>query len=105
MLHRRKTLAATPTPPVISGITFDKTSYNPGDVITATVTYVPGSSSSVQNLTGTATDSVSGATGTLQVTFTVVTKDTTTVSVSDTGSRIWTKKSDTGTVAVFTATA
>lgn len=91
--------------PSISSITFDKASYAPGDIITAIVDYVAGTSDVTQTFTGTATDSVDGKTGTLEVNFVVTENDTTTVTVSDSGNRTWTKISDTGAVAKFTATA
>lgn len=91
--------------PSITSITFDKAAYNPGDTITATVNYVAGTSNVTQTFTGTATDSKTNQTGTLQVTFTVVESDTTSVAVSDQGTRTWTKISDTGSVAKFTAVA
>jgi hypothetical protein len=82
----------------------------PGTLITATVTYVPGTSTMavIQTLTGTVTDSATGQTGQLTQTFTVqgaVVQDPAMLSVADTGNRTWTKTSDNGTVAVFTATA
>jgi hypothetical protein len=93
------------SPPVISGITFDQASYAPGETIHATVTYAPGSSPLVQSFTGSALDSTTELTGTLTVSFTTVISDSTVVKASDTGNRTWTKVSDTGTVAVFAATA
>lgn len=93
------------TAPTISSITFDKSSYSPGSVITATVSYSAGTSDVPQTFTGVATDSATGETGTLQVTFVVTENDTTSVTVSDSGSRNWTKISDNGAVAQFTATA
>lgn len=91
--------------PAITSITFDKTSYNPGDTITATVNYGSGTSGQTQQLTGTATDAATGQTGTLTVNFTVNESDSTSVSVKDTGGRVWTKVSDAAGVAKFTATA
>lgn len=91
--------------PSITSITFDKASYNPGDTITATVDYVAGTSAATQTFTGTATDSTTGESGTLQVSFTVNENDSTTVTVTDGGGRTWTKISDTGSIAKFTATA
>jgi len=98
------------TPPSITSITLDKPNgYNAGDTITATVNYVAGTSSSTstRTYTGTATDSVTGQSGQIQVTFTTSDNaiDAESVTVSDTGSRNWTKVSDNGSVAVFTATA
>lgn len=104
-------MTATPvSAPSITSISFNQPSYTPGQTIQATVTYVKGTSESptTQTLTGTVTDTVTGQTGTLNQTFTVngaTVSDITTPTVSDTGSRTWTKASDTGTVAVFTATA
>jgi hypothetical protein len=91
--------------PVVTSISFDKTTYSAGQVITATVDYTQGTGSASQNFTATATDSVSGLTGALSSSFSVVSNDSTTVTVSDSGSRTWTKVSDSGSVAVFTATA
>lgn len=91
--------------PTISSITFDKATYNPGDTITATVNYAPGTSDVTQSFTGTATDSTTGQTGKLSVNFVTTKSDTTSVTVSDSGSRTWTKISDTGSIAKFTATA
>jgi hypothetical protein len=96
-----------PTAPTVFSITFDQSSYTPGSLITATVTYTKGMSDMVNTLTGTATDPVTGLQGHLDQTFTVANQitDTTTPSVSDLPGRTWTKQSDTGAVAVFTATA
>lgn len=70
-----------------------------------TIDYTPGSSAETQTFTGTALDSVTGESGALIVDFTVLNTDTTTVSVSDDGGRVWTPVSNNGSVAVFTATA
>jgi hypothetical protein len=91
----------TATAPIVSAISFDKTSYSAGNVITATVNYKPGYSS--HNYHGTGTDTTTGAVGSLDFEFTVA--DSTVLTVADQRSRAWTKVSDTGTVAVFTATA
>lgn len=91
--------------PVITSITFDQSSYLPGQTITATVNYTPGTEPVTQTFTGTATDSATGQTGTLSVSFQVVKNDATAVTVADSGNRTWTKASDTGTVAKFTAVA
>lgn len=100
--------AAVPAPaaPVITSITFDQPAYSPGQTITATVTFTPGTSASTTSFSGTATDSVTAKTGKLSVTFTTVIPDATTVSVADTGNHAWTQTSATGgTQATFTATA
>lgn len=92
--------------PSITSIVFDKPGgYNPGDTITATVVYVPGTAPKTFTFTGTVTDSASGGASTATGTFSVNQPDATTVSAQDTGTRNWVKKSDSGTVAVFTATA
>jgi hypothetical protein len=108
-------MAAAPvSSPSITSISFSSLSYTPGQVITATVTYVKGTSetsaTTTQTLTGTVTDSVTGQIGMLTQTFTTsvigpAVSDATVPSVSDSGSRTWTKTSDTGTVATFTAIA
>jgi hypothetical protein len=91
--------------PSITSITFNKPNYIPGDLITATITYVNGTSPSVQSFTGTATDNMTGLVGNLTVSFTVSISDYSFVSTVDSGAHIWTKVSDSGSVAVFTATA
>lgn len=94
----------TAGPPVITSITFDQTAYLPGTTITATVNYTPGMQNSTQTFTGTATDS-KNRTGTLAVSFSVLQAVATSATAADSGSRVWTKVSDSGGVAVFTATA
>jgi len=95
--------------PSITSIVFDKGSYNAGDTITATVTYVAGQSvtPNTKTFTGVATDSVTGAKGQLVANFIVnaLSPDATAVSATDSDGRTWTKASDSGTVAVFTAVA
>lgn len=92
-----------PVPPAITSISFDQPSYTPGQTITATVTYTSGMAPAVQEFTGTAT--AGAQEGTLTVAFEVMAPQPTTVTAADTGNRTWTQKSDTGTVAVLTATA
>ncbi len=97
--------------PVISSMSTDKAIYNVGDVITVTVGYTPGTSGgtgSTTVLTGTATDHTTGEVGAISVNFTVggvLVTDPTTVAVSDSDGRVYTQKSDSGTLAVFTAKA
>ena len=105
MRHRRNKLAATASAPVVNSITFDQVSYAAGSKIMVSVGYSPGTSANTQSFTGTAKDSATSKTGTLSVNFTVINSDTTTVSVSDTGNRVWTPVSNTGGVAIFTSTA
>lgn len=94
-----------PTAPVISTITFDQVSYTPGQTMHATVDYSPGTSPVTHSFTGNAVDGATGLTGDLVVNFITVINDSTVVSAADSGSRTWTKVSDSGTVAVFSATA
>lgn len=96
---------ATASAPVVSSITFDQAAYNVGDKITVTVNYTAGTSGTSQSFTGTAKDSSTGKSGTLTVNFSVLKSDTTTLTVTDTGSRTWALVTDSGSVAVFTATA
>jgi hypothetical protein len=91
--------------PLVNSVTFDKTAYNPGDTIHATVTFTPGSSGQSFSLTGTATDSATGQAGSLTVNFVVAEPDATTVTVADTGNRTWSLASQAAGSAVFTATA
>lgn len=96
--------APVPAAPVVNSVTFDQTAYSPGETITATVAYSPGTQDSTQTFTGVATDS-GGLTGQLVVNFVTVIASATTASASDSGGRTWTKVSDSTGVAVFTATA
>jgi len=91
--------------PVITSIAFDKPSYNPGDLITATIAFTPGSSPHSFTLTGTATDSATQEEGSLTAVFTVAETDATTVTASDDGSRVWTVTPVDAASATATATA
>jgi hypothetical protein len=75
------------------GIVFDKTSYNVGDVIRATITLAARTKSDVL--------SYATAVGNLTATTTIKAAGTLTDSLGKT----WTLVSDDGTVAVYTATA
>jgi hypothetical protein len=87
-------------------ISFDQSAYAPGETITATVTYAPGVSLETEVFTGIPTDTVSDLKGaTVTENFVISQNDSTSVAVSDSGNRTWTPVSNTGTVAVFTATA
>jgi hypothetical protein len=93
--------------PVVSAVTFDKASYTPGSLITATVLYSdPNVSSNSYVLTGNVTDT-SGQVGTLSATFTVGSPNSASAAVSGgEPGQVWTKVSDDGkSRAVFTATA
>lgn len=91
--------------PQITSITFDKPSYIKGQLMTATVEYVPGMSEVSESITVSGTDQTTGLPGQLSVGFTTMAPDPTTVSASDSGNRTWTQTSETGSAAVFTATA
>jgi hypothetical protein len=102
------------TAPAVTGISFDRQAYNPGDLITVTVTGTAGSQIGVRNFTGTAafTDAASGLSGTLSglASITSPVEDTTTAGFSDTDGRLYSLKSLAQTpagvvTAVFTATA
>lgn len=78
----------------------DKAAYRPGDVMTLTVTYGDPDRQTL-TITVVVTDTT-GATG--QATTQAVI-DQGTVTVTSTPPRAWTKVSDNGTIAVFTAPA
>lgn len=78
----------------------NKTAYAPGETMTLTVNYADADRQSLA-VTITVTDS-SGNTGTATANAII---DQGTVVVTSSPARTWTKVSDSGTVAVFTATA
>jgi len=82
-------------------VSTDKPTYNVGDTVTATVVYSD-PDAHVYTLTGTAVDQEGHQT---QATSTFAISDPVTVTVTDDGGRAWTKVSDTGSTAVFTAKA
>ena len=83
--------------PAVTSVTLDKPAYNPGQVITCTVAY---SASLDFTVTAVAVD-IGGHSA--QLSGTAVVNGS--LSVTDTGGRAWTKVSDDGSTAVFTATA
>ncbi len=87
--------------PTITAASLDKASYAPNETMTLTVTYGDPDTKR-QTVTIVVTDQ--GGNASAPVTVPVVI-DPLTVSVTDDGSRTWTKVSDTGVVAVFTAKA
>lgn len=94
--------------PVVSSMSFDKSSYTPGQTVTLTVVYQAGLSDQSNATTYTATDQTTGETGTLTISFVVADAitDPTVGSVTDVGHRQWTKVSDNGTTtAVWTTVA
>jgi hypothetical protein len=94
----------------ITSMTFDQADYAPGDVVTLTVDYVS-DAAGVNPVTATATATVTDSAGAVTATDSaplVVNEPVSAgdvVSVTDTGSRVWTEVSDSGSVAVFTSTA
>jgi hypothetical protein len=94
----------------IDSVTFDKTVYNPGDVISLTAAYTPDSpSNTVQtfNATVTIADAAGNPLNSSAAPFAVNQPQPSgdVVSVADDGNHSWAQASDTGTVAVFTSTA
>jgi hypothetical protein len=94
----------------IDSMTFDQASYSPGETITLTIDYTPDAASSVaQTFTATATitDSAGTTTATSEAPFVVNTPQPAgdVVAVTDSGNRTWAEGSDSGSVAMFTATA
>lgn len=89
-------------------VSFDKAAYNVGDLITATIDH---SGSDVAATDKTFTGTLADAAGeTAQVTATFVVNEpvavaTTVQSVTDSDGRTWSQVSDSGSVAVWTATA
>jgi hypothetical protein len=95
-------------PPVVISIAFDKTSYTPGDIITATVKYtVPNVHGTSFTLAGTVTDNITHEAGTLDATFAIGVPNTATASVTGgEPGQAWKKVSDDGkSTATFTAVA
>lgn len=94
----------------VDSLTFDQPSYDTGATITLTVDYTPDAPSAVPT-TFTATASITDSAGTVVATnsapfvVNVAQSAGDTVSVTDEGSRTWAEASDSGSVAVFTATA
>lgn len=89
-----------PAPTVSASL--NKATYTPGELMTLTVNY---GDPDRQTLTITVTvEDTEAGTGPATATVTAVI-DPLTVTVDDSSGRTWTKQSDTGTVAVYTATA
>lgn len=86
--------------PVVSA-SLDKSIYRPGDVMTLTVNYSDPDSQTVK-VDVQVTDSLGNKSPVYTVNAVV---DQLSVAVTDASGKVWTKKSDTGTVAVYTATA
>jgi hypothetical protein len=94
----------------ITSMSFDAAAYSPGDLMTLTIQYVA-DTPSVNPVNGNATADITDSAGTVTATDAapfVVNQPVDggdTVSVSDDGGRTWTEVSDSGSVAVFSATA
>ena len=94
----------------IDSMTFDAAAYNPGDLITLTVDYTPDTPSVVPT-TFNATATITDSTGTVQASssapfvINVAQPAGDQVSVTDDDNHAWAETSDSGSVAVFTATA
>ena len=91
-------------------MTFDEAAYNPGDLITLTIGYTPDTPSVIPttfNATASITDSGGNVVASSVAPFVVNVAQPTgdQVSVTDDASHTWAKASDTGSVAVFSATA
>jgi hypothetical protein len=91
------TLMAAPT----VSATLDAAAYAVGATMTLTVTYADPDSQAIA-ITVQASDSSGNTSAPMQVSALI---DPVTLAVSDDGQRTWTKVSDTGSVAVFTAVA
>jgi hypothetical protein len=94
----------------IDSMTFDQPAYAPGQLITLTVAYTPdaaGVTPTPFTATTVITDSAGAQTATGSADFTVnePAPGGDTLATTDTGSRSWAEASNSGTVAVFTATA
>lgn len=87
------------TPTVTASL--NKPSYQPGEAMTLTVNYSDTDTRAV-TVTVTVADSQGNTSSPATVAAVI---DPSTITVNDSSGRTWTKQSDTGSVAVFTATA
>ena len=87
------------TPTVTASL--NKPTYQPGEQMTLTVNYSDTDTRSM-SVTITVADSQGNTSAPTTVNAVI---DPSTITVNDTSGRVWTKQSDTGSVAVFTATA
>lgn len=86
--------------PTVSA-SLDKTTYQPDETMTLTVTYADPDTEAV-TVTIVVTDSQGNTSNPAVVTAVV---DPSVLTVTDSSGRVWTKASDNGSVAVYTATA
>lgn len=86
--------------PTVSA-SLDKATYRPGDKMTLTVTYGDPDTKQLK-VTIAVTDSAGNVSAPVTVTAVI---DPLVVAVTDASGRVWTKVSDNGSVAVYTATA
>lgn len=95
--------------PVITSLSCDSTTYNPGGTITVTVGYSAGAIPSVYQIGVTASDPSSGLSDSGWMEYAVYppggSADPMSFSISDSGNRSWKMTSNNGSVAVFTAIA
>lgn len=94
----------------IDSMTFDQAAYNPGDLISLTIDYTPDTPSVVPttfNATASITDSGGNVVASSVAPFVINVAQASgdQVSVTDDDNHVWAEASDTGAVAVFTATA
>lgn len=92
---------ATPMASPTVSASLDKTTYALGDTATLTVTYADADTQPL-TVTITVTDSTGNTSDPVSVTANIT--DSVTVTVTDDSGRTWAKKSDTGAIAVYTAT-
>lgn len=86
--------------PVVTSVQYDKATYAVGETMTATMTY---SDADTRVITG--TGKVVDASGNQGTMSTTVLLDPSTTSFTDNEGRVYTKQTDNGSIAVFTATA
>lgn len=94
----------------IDSMSFDQPAYNPGDPVTLTIGYTPDTPSVVPttfNATASITDSGGNVVATSVAPFVINVAQPSgdQVSVTDDDNHTWAEASDSGSVAVFTATA
>lgn len=94
----------------IDSVSFDQSTYNPGDAVTLTVDYTPDSPSAIPvtvNATVTLDDGAGNQLASVPAPFVVNIPQPSgdKSGVSDDHSDVWSEESDSGSVAVWTTTA